>query len=466
MKIFLNYALFIYSMTALSAMAATFNLDATGQEPLYRIEIPKIVYQYSRSEHLNDLTIHNASGEQVPYALLPYEVFHPLNTSIHDTKSLTIYAISEYQLTNPGVLNIKIENADNRNIDPTVSLKINSQNKDSKNIYLIDAGKEHPALESLSVEWLGGDGLLLSLDILASDDLKTWSYAGHAVLLKTTTDGNALLQNNITLDTATKKRFLQIRPADNNTFLLTKINAIYSKLQTITPDFHWQDLQLLNREMNKKTGEINLDFESPGRYAISHLRVALPQTNTITNVNVLARKSSNDPWQFISTAALYHVTKQGKSYTNPDIALYPTSARYWRLQFNQSNGGLGNEDPKLSSGWLPDTLIWNARGKAPFTLQVGNNPSFINHVEVDRLISIDSAAPELKIKKIQELPQSNLNPVADATKPSDAQITNAWKSPPDYKRWLLWAGLLIGVMLLAGMAYSLFKSDNTDPPNK
>ena len=461
MKVSQQLILFVCSMATLPAIAATFMLDATGQDALYRTEVPKAVYQHSRSENLTDLTIHNANGEQVPYALLPYEALHPLNTTTHDTKPLPVYPINEYQLKNPAALNIKIESAGNHHLDPTVALKINSQIKDTKNIYLIDAGKDHPTLKSLRVDWLGGEGALLSLEILASDDLKTWSHAGHAVLLKTTADGKVLSQNRITLDNPTTQRFLQIRPSDNHLLVLTRIHAEYSNLLSIAPHLLWQDLQLFSRELNQKTGEINLDFESPGRYAISRLRVMLPETNTITNVKIFARKSSNDPWQYTSAASLYRVIKEAKTYTNADITVYPTSARYWRLQFNQANGGLGSENPNLSVGWLPDTLVWNARGKAPFSLQIGNNPDIVNNVAIDSLISNYSIEPELKIKKIQQLPKSSLSIESQTTIQSDAAATNAWTSPPDYKRWILWGGLLIGVLLLAGMAYSLLKSKDS-----
>lgn len=463
MKLTQQLALLIFGLSTLPALAATFKLDASGQEPLYRVELPKAVYQHSRSEHLGDLTFHNASGAQVPYALLSYETLHPLSSTTQDIQPLPIYPVSEHQLINLEALNLKISSADKHNSDSSLNLKINSQVKDAKSIYLIDAGKGHPALQSLSVDWLGSKDALLSLDILASDDLKTWSDAGHAVLLKTSAGDSALLQNSITLDLPTEKRFLQIRPSDANALILTKVNANYSNMQTLAPSLHWQDLKFMNREVNKKTSAINLDFESPSRHVISRLRITLPEVNTITNVRVLARKSDQDPWQYISTASLYHLTRQGKSYTNPDITLYPTSARYWRLQFDQNNGGLGQENPGLSVGWLPDTLIWNARGQAPFTLQVGSNPDVVNKVSINSLIPGYAAEPEQIAKKVQQLPRSDLHADVDAMNQVHAQSVNAWASPPDYKRWLLWGGLMLGVLLLAGMAYSLFKSRNTMP---
>jgi len=448
--------LLVFGIVSLPTLAATFKLDASGQEALYRTELPKAVYQYSRDENLADLTIHNAYGEQVPYALLPYETLHPLNTAIGDTKPLSVYPIHEYQLQDASELNIMIEGTAKHRSNSAINLKMNTPVKDTKNIYLVDAGKEHPALQALSVEWDGGEDSLLSLEILTSDDLKTWANAGHAMLLKTTAGGSTLLQNSITLNQPTEARYLQIRPSDNDALILTKVNAEYHNTQALTPNILWQPLALLNRERNAKTGEINIDFESAGRYAVSHLRVTLPETNTITQVKVFARKSANDHWQYIRTTSLYHMSSHGKTYTNPDIDLSPTTARYWRLQFNQANGGIGSDNPDLTAGWLPETAVWNARGKAPFTFQVGNNPDIVNHVTINSLISDNDSTPELKLKKLQQLPKAVVIEASLSADPS--QPVNAWVSPPNYKHWLLWGGLLTGVLLLAGMAYSLIRS--------
>ena len=55
-------------------------LSATN--PFYRSDLPIEVYQATRSSTLQDLTITNATGEQVPYALVPYDTLHP-ETNTH-----------------------------------------------------------------------------------------------------------------------------------------------------------------------------------------------------------------------------------------------------------------------------------------------------------------------------------------------------------------------------------------------
>ena len=129
-------------------------------------------------------------------------------------------------------------------------------------------------------------------------------------------------------------------------------------------------------------------------------------------------------------------------------------ARYWRLQFNQARGGIGAEIPALHLGWLPPTVVWNARGQAPFTLAVGEGPNLVNTIPISTML------PNYGAQTLNNLPVANLIIANQATQDaSSTQAASTWVAPRDYKTWLLWGGLMLGVLLLAGMAYSLLKSE-------
>ena len=441
------------------AMAANFKLDANGNEPFYQTNISKEVYQYTHSSTLQDLTIQNASGEQVPYALIPYEDLHPQTTTHQDSKPLIIFPIKESALGNPNELRIHLQKgAGNTSLDIVSSDGETGASKRTNVIYLLDAGKKHAPLETISVDWQGVDGKLLTLEVLTSNDLQSWSHAGNAVLLKTANANNSILQNTISLDSPTEARYLQIRATEpsGTSFKLTKANAEYSKVQSITPKLVLQTIQLIERSEDAKNGLVNIDFESAGHFPASYLQIKLPQNNTITNTTIQVRNNTNEPWEYLTTASVYRLMQQGKTFTNPDVVLSPTAARYWRLQFNQASGGIGAENPSLSLGWLPSTVVWNARGQAPFTLHVGEKPSIVNNVSIASLI------PEYKIEKIQTLANAGLTLEVSANNSTTEQAANTWATPIDYKRWLLWGGLLLGVLLLAGMAFSLLKTDTKE----
>jgi len=450
----LTQLIFATTMCLLNtAMAAEFQLNTTGSEPLYQTTLPKAVYQYSRNDNLQDLTINNAAGEQVPYALLPYHELHQKTANNLDSKSLNFFPLKESSLSNPGNLTVqidKIANSTSVNIS-TKSFDItpNDNSVGGQSIYLVDAGKKHPPLQMLSLHWQGSENMLLTVEVLASDDLKQWTSVGYGVLLNTSSDGKALRQDSIQLDNTTKARYLQLRGADNATFYVSKINAEYNNLRAVTPAILWQEVTLKHREQADINGAVNIDFESQGRFPTNYLRVQLPQNNTMTSASIFVRNKSDADWQYLTSASLYRTDKAGKSYSNPDIFLNATTSRFWRLQFNQSSGGIGADNPSLSLGWLPHTVVWNARGQAPFSLHIGENPNIVNTVDIASLI------PNFKFKKLQDIASANL---ITKVRTNTEAATNTWIVPIDYKRWLLWGGLLLGVLLLAGMAFSLLKT--------
>lgn len=454
-----------FTLAAIPALATGFQLEASGHEPLYQTSLPKAVYAQSRSNALQDLTIHNASGEQVPYALLPYTVLYPQTSNTVETKPLLVFPIAESSLNNPDALRIQLEKTNTKTTVNIGASDANSTNVLANAVYLIDAGAKHPALQHLSVQWHGAEGKFIPLEILSSHDLKSWSRVGNTVLLQTTQAGNSILNNTITLDNSTDARYLQIRldePSKTPAFKLTAVNAEYHSQQAMPLPFLWQDLSLSTRAQDDKTGLINITYEALGRYPASRLQIKLPQTNTITNVTVLVRNKTNEPWSYLTKTSLYRITQPNKTMSNPDLILNPKVARYWQLQFNQASGGIGAENPTLSVGWLPETIIWNARGTAPYTLNVGENPSVINTISVASLVPGFQTEHGIDLEKVKQLPAAKLMAL-EADKPSTKNIsTSAWTSPADYKSWLLWSGLLIGVLLLAAMAYSLLKSSRKE----
>ncbi len=461
LKIGLSGLFMSFSLTATSAFATGFQLETSGHEPLYQTSLPKDVYAQSHSNNLQDLNIQNASGEQVPYALLPYTALYPQTSNTIETKPLLIFPIAEASLNNPDALRIQLEKTATKTIVNIGANNVSDSNILAKTIYLIDAGAKHPALQHLSVQWLGAEDNFIPLEILSSHDLKNWSHIGNAVLLQTSQADNRILNNTITLNNSTNARYLQIRlndPSKTPTFKLTAVNAQYHSQQAVKLPFLWQVLPFSTRTQDNKSGLVNVTYEAPGRYPASRLNIKLPQSNSITNVTILVRNKTNEPWAYLTHAALYRITQQDRSISNPDLILNPKVARYWQLQFNQTSGGIGTENPTLSIGWLPETVIWNARGSAPFTLHVGENSRDINTISVASLVPGFQTERGVDLEKVKQLPVANLI-ILEADKASAKNINaSTWTSPTDYKSWLLWSGLLLGVLLLGAMAYSLLKS--------
>ena len=453
-------SLIVILLTAHPAMAASYKLDIKDNKPFYQTNIPLDIYKQTHSSNLQDLTITNATGEQVPYALMPYEELHPETTNRKETINLQFAPIKINALQNSNNMQLALEKsaaATSINIT-TYDTKPGDATSATSTVFLIDLGTKYPPINELLVDWQGGENTLHNIQVLTSADLKNWVFAGDATLVNSTS-ANAISQHAIKLNnnwnSSNNARYLQIRPSDDNdtgSITITQVQARYDILQTVEATALWQAPRFIARESDDKAGLINIDFESFGHYPASRLKVWLPQANTITYATIFVRNATNQPWKQLAYREL-HRHKESEPFSS--ISNMPAiDARYWRLQFNQAQGGIGAETPALHLGWLAPTVVWNARGQAPFTLAVGENPNIVN------TIPISSMLPKYDAQTINKLPVANLIIANQAMQDaSTTQAASTWVAPRDYKTWLLWGGLALGVLLLAGMAYSLLKSE-------
>ncbi len=429
-------------LTINNAQAASFNFDASGSEPLYQSMLTKEAYQASRRNNLEDLTILNAAGEPIPYAMIPNEILYP--STVEESTPLKIFSMQNGVKKSQNNINIDL----NQSGSTSINVSNNPATDQQKTAFLFDLGKKHPLLKKLKVDWQGAEGKPIAMQAFTSNNLKDWTNIGQSVIFKNTSDGQSILQNTIELYAFTEERYLQLRPElDDTDFKLVAVSAEYQKERNIVQPKLWQILNLLSREQ-AQNGVINIDYESPARFPASDLRIDLPQINTITHVRIFTRNQADAPWDEVISTPIYRLNKQGRDTVNPDIKINSRVARYWRLQFNQSNGGIGTENPTFAIGWLANTIVWNARGDAPFTLHLGENATTTNAVSLSNLV------PNYTPEKIKAIPVANLSPVNNTPE----ENPNPWHVAPDYKRWLLWLGLTLGVVLLALMAYSLLKN--------
>ena len=472
-------SLILVLLTAQPAMAASYKLDVKDSKPFYQTNVPLEIYKQTHYSNLSDLTISNAAGEQVPYALVPYEQLNPDTTNRTESIALPFSPVKTKALQSAGTLQLALEKSATAT---SIKITTNEAKPIESTVFLIDLGTKFPPIKRLLIDWQGGENTLHNIQILSSPDLKNWTFAGDATLLSTlqagdtpeeqlqqlknltnraSNDENAKAKHNISQhyiklnnnwNIAGDARYLQIRPSDDNdtgTIAITKVQALYNVLQTVEETPLWQAPRLISRELEEKTGLINIDFESLGHYPASRYKVWLPQANTVTYVTIFARNSANEPWKQVSYEELRR-HKESEPFSSVSI-ITPIDARYWQLQFNQAEGGIGAESPTLYLGWLAPTIVWNARGQAPFTLTVGEKPSIVNTIPIATML------PNYSTQTINNLPLANL--IMSNQDAANAPAASTWVAPRDYKTWLLWGGLMLGVLLLAGMAYSLLKSE-------
>ena len=123
----------------------------------------------------------------------------------------------------------------------------------------------------------------------------------------------------------------------------------------------------------------------------------------------------------------------------------PTRDRYWKLVAAQAEP---NQAPTLKLGNQPEALVFLSQGAAPYALAVGSATAVRQEAPVGVLI--------------EDLRQRN----GPAWQPTLARFEGgpellageaALQAPRDWKRWLLWALLVLGVLVVGWLALSVLR---------
>jgi len=122
-----------------------------------------------------------------------------------------------------------------------------------------------------------------------------------------------------------------------------------------------------------------------------------------------------------------------------------TRDRYWKLEAEPASAAV---KPVLRLGYQPEVLVFLSQGAAPYALAVGSASA----ARVDAPVSV--LVDELRLRNGPEW-QPTLARLDRTAEPlaGDAALQPAL----DWKRWMLWAALLLGVLLVVALALSVLR---------
>lgn len=427
-------------------------LRINSQAALHELSIPKFVYQTVVRSDLGDMRVFNNKGEVVPHAIR--------QPQLRDVKTLAPVDVQIYPLygkpnQNLDGLSIKVRRSRGETV---VNIDESSSKAGNKLVgYLLFTGNIKQPMKALNLNWSNkAKDFIGQVRVERSDDLRRWTTVNYnAPVAHLQYGGHRLERRTIELHHL-KTKFLRLSWPSKQTPL--KLIAIKAELADKVVDRSRQWHSATATVETEKPGEYFFDLS--GSMPVDRLQVQLPQRNTLVSASLYSRSSVTDEWQSRTGGLLYDLQISGNTLKSPQFRLRPSTHRYWMLKVEQKEGGLGKGMPQLRVGWLPQQLVFIARGEAPFRLAYGSVRPHVQGVDfqVDRLINQFSGDNKLGVK------QANIGSPVELAGP--IALKPVWAETVAWKKWLLWGVLALGVLLLAWMAVSLVRQMGRDSGNQ
>ena len=112
---------------------------------------------------------------------------------------------------------------------------------------------------------------------------------------------------------------------------------------------------------------------------------------------------------------------------------------------------LPEEEVRLQLGWRPDRLLFLAQGSQPFELVTGRAEAALEQFPQETMLG-DNAIFHM-LRQSGQAGVANVGPRMLISGPDQLQISgrNSWRV------WLLWAGLIGAVLVVAWLVFSLMR---------
>lgn len=406
-------------------------IDVRAGDALYVVDLSEQVYQNVARDDLSDVAVFDANGGVPPFMLRR-------QTAASGKSLLTEVPLFPVRSHAGG----KIDSSSMRVVRDTtgrlveIAGNVEPRRDAVVSAYIIDASQLTDRVTGLLFDWPSGslaDTVMVQVTLEASDDLKTWRYAGNGVLSRLNFAGRTLEQRRIDPETAAK----YYRLSWSNLPQALDIARVRAELapKTIPPTLLWRKI------VPVKVGK-GYEFDAGGPFPAERVRISLDGANAVVATRLYSRSRPNADWRLRYDGPIYDLRVNGLRFDHSELTLQDGGARYWRIELREESASA----PALELGWLPHQVILIARGKPPFQLAFGRAAKGADDLEAAAIIA------NLLEQKVAATPVKLGSP---------HELGGAARLRPEYtlpwRKWLVWLALALGVAVLAWMATRLLR---------
>ncbi|WP_421567492.1 DUF3999 domain-containing protein [Stenotrophomonas sp. PD6] len=406
------------------------------QAGAYRLMLGEAQYRSAVSPQLADVQVFNAQGQPLPSAL--FSADQPLAQAAQwqDLAWFPLPAQGGGAGDDLQLLTERNTDGSVRRVEARLGRSVGNAGPGG---WLVDASALRTGVQALRLDWQASQALQVRVRVDASDDLRDWQRVADDVpLVDLQHDGRRLQQRRIEIGRQAK--YFRIVPVGGDA--LPTLSAVQAEKVPLAQAIDWQWRSLAGSAGKPGEFEYTLD----GRFPIAQADIATAD-NSVVQWTLLSRDDANQPWQVRAgpwVAYQLQDTEQRRQSQAQALAV-PIRDRFWKLTASQAQVATA---PTLKLGYQPEALVFLSQGEAPFSVAAGSVRAARSDAPVGTVIA------QLREQQGAQW-QPALATVQGAAQPLAGDA--ALQPVRDWKRWLLWGLLVLGVGVVGGFAVSLLR---------
>jgi hypothetical protein len=422
-------------------------LSVSGEGPWYRLELPLAVQLNARQTDMSDVRVFNAAGEVQAYALARETAQAADHRVLTDVKWFPLYDSAGNTERAPSVRVQSSANGTLVEVQPSSQLEAGEEELRG---WLLDASAIKAPLQQLILDWTSEHDGFQRFSIEASDDLQRWQSWGEGQVARLTFADERVEQHEVGLPGQSARYLRLLWETPHSAPMLTSAQLASASTRSLPLPLVWS--QALAGS-SVKAGEYT--WQLPMGLNVERVQVELAEPNSLAPVSLSGRRDSSLPWQPLSSGLLYRLTQNGQDVVQNELQLAGQTVQQLKLTVDERGGGLGAQAPALKFAVRATQLVFLARGPGPYTLALGNSTVKTANLPLATLI------PDYNAAKLATLGKASVEAGAVSTQASP--VTTAATTDTNWKKFGLWAVLLLSVLFLAAMAFSLLRKPPVKP---
>jgi hypothetical protein len=448
----------------LNDMAATMRVQpqANGGS-LQRIPLPADLIMHSQSADLNDLRLFKTSGEPVPFALRSSE-------SEATTTTATKVALKAFQIRESsksavaGNAAIRIEaRGDDMNVLIDRAAGSTSANEGGIVGVLLDTRGVEGVMTHIEFDMDLPPNQVVPLTVEASTNLSNWETIANARSVYRFNDAGApsLMAIDMAGGAEVKGRYLRVgwtttRPLQKTSGAIV-IRGATLAMESVRRVPIAQPRRNLGAPMTATTHAQEWQLASPLR--LRALALTTEQTGTLLPITVLGRDSDKQPWRRLADTVLFKLeladpaNNKNIVSTNAPLSLGNISVRQLKIEAPANSAGIAANLISAAIEYGAQEMIAAVNPGEELTVAVG---ALDNGREATRAaLPLPTIVPDFNAQRVTTFALMTVREPAKFY--PERLVASSGSSPTERKDFILWGALLLGVGVLAAMAWGAVK---------